>query len=130
MTGTSSTPSYDPIAAIGQRRDDALASIDAAANALSQDIANTTQTGPYLTQLTQRYQDLLAERNAIFMAATDDVLKLPSVIQAAGQLGAIAARMKAIATTLPAATNVLAEATGILSLGQQFAGVIATAQKA
>jgi hypothetical protein len=114
---------------IRKSRDTALKALGVSVTSVGDQIALTTQTGPYLDQLTKRYQDLMNERSAIREAATDAVLALPSVIRAAATLDSLSSKMKAIAQALPAATDVLSSATAVLSLGQQFSDVITNAQK-
>jgi hypothetical protein len=114
---------------IRSSRDTALGALEDALNSLGDAIAQTTQTGPYLSQLTKRYQDLMNEAATIRAAATDAVLALPGVIAAAAMLNTLSARMKTAAQALPNATNVVTGATAVLSLGQQFTDLIANAQK-
>lgn len=114
---------------IRSSRDTALGALEDALNSVGDAIAQTTQTGPYLSQLTKRYQDLMNEAATIRAAATDAVLALPSVIAAAAMLNTLSARMKTTAQALPNATNVVTSATAVLSLGQQFTDLIANAQK-
>ena len=117
------------IANIAASRDAALAAIDAASNSIANELAVAVTPGPYRDHLIQRQQDLTDEGNLITNAATTAVLALPSVIAAAAQLNALSTQMTAAAAALPAATSALNGATSILSFGQQFANVIATAQK-
>jgi hypothetical protein len=117
------------IANIRASRDTALAALDTSISVLGNQIAQTTTTGPYLDQLTTRYHELMTQRNAIFAAATDAVLRLPSVIAAAATLNSLASQMKTAAQALPAATNVLTGSASVLSLGHQFADTLATARQ-
>jgi len=119
-------PSLDEIR---NSRDRALAALGVAVTSIGDEIAATTQTGPYLDQLTKRYQDLMNERSAIRAAATDAVLALPSVLQAAATLNSLSSQMKKTAQALPKATHVLTTATAVLSLGQQFADAIANVSR-
>jgi hypothetical protein len=118
------------IADICAGRDAALAALGTAVTSLGDEIAQTVTTGPYLDQLTRRYQDLMDERAAIRTAATDAVLALPAVQAAAATLIALSAQMTATAGTLPTATSVLTTAGTVLTIGQQFADLIGAAQKA
>jgi len=111
-------------------RDSALDALSDAVTTIGAEIAQTTKTGPYLDQLTKRYQDLMNERALIRAAATDAVLALPFVIAAVAKLNELSSNMKTTAQELPAATNKLTQAAAVLSLGQQFSDVIANAQKA
>jgi hypothetical protein len=113
---------------IRNSRDAALAALDGSISTVGNQIAQITTTGPYLDQLTNRYHDLMTQRNAIFAAATDAVLSLPSVIAAAATLNSLASQMTTVAHALPAATNVLTGSASVLSLGQQFADTLATAR--
>jgi hypothetical protein len=113
---------------IRNSRDAALAALDGSISVVGNQIAQTTTTGPYLDQLTTRYHDLMTQRNAIFAAATESVLSLPSVIAAAATLNSLANQMKTVAQALPAATNILTGSASVLSLGQQFADTLATAR--
>jgi hypothetical protein len=117
------------IASIIASRDAALAAIDAASNSVANELAGAVTPGSYRNLLIQRQQDLTDEGNLITNAATNAILALPSVIAAAAQLNALSTRMTATAAALPAATSKLNGATAVLSFGQQFANVIATAQK-
>jgi hypothetical protein len=117
------------IAEIRAARDSVLQGINAALNAVGNEIAQTAQTGPYLDALTKRYEDLRSERAAIFAAATEAVLSLPGVVAAVGELSGLAQRMTQTAGELPQATKLLQTASSILSLGQQFANTVANAQK-
>jgi len=109
-------------------RDVALAALDASISVVGSQIAQTTTTGPLLDQLTTRYHELMTQRNAILAAATTAVLNLPSVIAAAAELNILANQMKTVARALPTATSVLTGSASVLSLGQQFADTLATAQ--
>jgi hypothetical protein len=110
-------------------RDAALDALADAITALGNIIAQTTQKGPYLDQLTRRYQELMNLRNAIWAATTDPVLAVPNIVAAAATLNTLSAQMKTTAQELSDATNVLAKTATVLSLGQQFSYLIATAQK-
>ncbi len=112
-----------------QTRDDALQALEGCINAVGHAIARTTQTGPYLDQLTKRFQDLKNESASIWASATDQVLALPEVLAAAATLSTLASNMKAAAQALPNATSVLNGTASVLSFGQQFADAIASAQK-
>jgi len=117
---------------IRRSRDTALTALNTSIEVLSDRIAQTTTTGPLLTQLTTRFDDLMAERNAILAAATDTVLQLPEVAAAAATLISLANQMNTVAQNLPTATNViniLAESTSVLSSAQHFANTLATAQQ-
>jgi hypothetical protein len=114
---------------IRNSRDTALDALGIAVTSVGDQIAQTIKTGPYLDQLTKRYQDLMNERSAIRAAATDAVLALPSVIGAAAKLNSLSSKMKTIAQALPNATDVLTRATTVLSLGQQVSDFITKAQK-
>lgn len=120
------SPSIDYIRA---SRDAALAALDTSISTIGNQIAQTTTPGPYLNQLTKRYQDLMNERAAIFAAATEAVLALPSVMAAAATLNKLSGQLNTAAQALPAATNVLTGSASVLSLAQQFADTLATAQK-
>lgn len=110
-------------------RDTALVALGVAVTTIGDQIAITTQAGPYLDQLTKRYQDLMNERSALREAATDAVLALPSVTRAAATLNSLSSQMDMTAQSLVRATDTLIRATGVLSLAQQFADLIANAQK-
>jgi hypothetical protein len=114
---------------IRSHRDTALEALGIALVKVGDQIAQTTASGPTLDQLTRRNQDLMDQRAAIRAAATDEVLALPAVIAAATALGALSAEMKTVAQALPAAASLLTGAATVLSLGQQFADLIAKAQK-
>jgi hypothetical protein len=117
---------------IRNSRDTALAALETSIDVLGNQIAQTTTTGPLLTQLTTRFNDLMAERNAILAAATDAVLQSPEVAAAAATLNGLANQMNTIAQNLPTATNVvnvLAGSTTVLSSAQHFANTLATAQQ-
>jgi hypothetical protein len=116
------------ISAIRVSRDAALQSLDQAFDAVGDLIAQTTQIGPYLDALTKRYEDIRRERDAIFRSATDAVLALPSVTAAAATLNGLAENMTKRAAELRDATKLLMTAGALVSLGQQFADVIAKAQ--
>jgi len=120
------TPTIDDIR---NYRDTALDALGVTVTSISDEIALTTHSGPYLDQLTKRYQDLMNERFAIRAVATEAVLALPSVIGAAAKLNSLSSKMKTAAQALPSATDVLTSATTVLSLGQQFSDFIAKAQK-
>ncbi len=122
-------PPLSSIDDIRKCRDAALESLGAAVTSLGDEIALTTDTGPYLDQLTRRYQDLMNERAAIREMATDAVLALRAVIEAATQLNSLSTQMRRTAQQLPNATSVLAIATTVLSLGQQFTDLIAQATR-
>jgi hypothetical protein len=115
---------------IRNARDTALDALSDAVTTIGNQIAQTTKTGPFLDQLTKRFQDLMNERAAIRAAATDAVLALPFVIAAAAQLKELSTDMKTTAKELPAATKVLTKTAAVLSLGQQFSDIVANAQKA
>jgi uncharacterized protein YoxC len=117
---------------IRRSRDTALEALNTSIEVLSNQIARTTTTGPLLIQLTTRFDDLMAERNAILAAATDAVLQLPEVVAAAAALISLADQMNAVAQNLPRVTNVinvLAGSTSVLSSAQHFANTLATAQQ-
>jgi hypothetical protein len=117
---------------IRRSRDTALAALDTTIEVLGKLIAQTTTTGPLLTQLTTRFDDLMTERNAILAAATDAVLHLPAVVAAAATLVSLANQMNTVAQNLPTATNVINVLTGgtsVLSSAQHFANTLATAQQ-
>ena len=114
---------------IRRSRDAALDALDDVMDEIDNEIAQTTRTGGYLTQLTKRYQDLKSEYAAISMAATFAVLAQPTVIAAAATLNTLSTQMKATAKELPDATDVLTKTAAVLALGQQFSDVIANAQK-
>ncbi|HEU0157442.1 MAG TPA: hypothetical protein VFQ82_15325 [Stellaceae bacterium] len=117
-------PSIDDIR---NARDAALDALADAVATIGNQIAQTTTTGPFLDQLTKRYQDLMNERSMIRAAATETVLSLPAVIAAAAQLTQLSTDMKRTAQELSDATTTLNKATTILSLGQQFSDVLASA---
>jgi hypothetical protein len=89
------------IAGIIGSRDTALAALGVSVTAVGNEIAQTTQSRPYLDRLTNRYQDLMNERAAIRAAATDAVLALPDVIAAAAELNNLATDMNTTAHALP-----------------------------
>jgi hypothetical protein len=122
-------PRQQAIEAIRASRDAALDALDSAVTSVGNEIVHTIQTGPYLNQLTRRYQELMNERAAIRSAATDTVLGLPRVMAAAASLEALATRMQAAALTLPGAANMLLPAATVLSLGQQFVDAVVSAQQ-
>jgi hypothetical protein len=72
---------------------------------------------------------LVNEAAALRAAATDAVLALPEVTQAATALTSVSQRMQKVAQRLPAAKDVLATTAATLSLGQQFVDLIVNAQK-
>jgi hypothetical protein len=111
-------------------RDTALAAFDSSIEVLGSKIAQTTTTGPFLDQLTARFDDLMSERNSILAAATEAVLQLPEVVAAADTLNSLANKMKTAAQALPRATNILTRSSSVLALGQQFADTLATARQA
>ena len=119
----------DQIDEIRSSRDAALDALDTSIISIGDRIAVTTTVGPFLDQLTKRHQDLVREHDAISRAATDAVLALPTVIAAAAALRTLSASMQMTAQDLPNATKVLTTTAKILSLGQQFVDLIATAQK-
>ena len=112
-----------------QSRDDALQALEDCFNAVGHVIAQTTKTGPYLDQLTKRFQDLRNERTSIRAAATVQVLALPEVLAAANTLNVLSSNMIAVAQELPNATDVLNGTASVLSCAQQFADAIAGLQK-
>jgi len=114
---------------IRRSRDAALDALDDVIDEIDNEIAQTTKTGPYLAQLTMRYQDLRNEYAHISITATFAVLAQPGVIAAAATLGTLSAQMQTTAQELAAATNVLVKTAAVLALGQQFSDVIANAQK-
>jgi hypothetical protein len=118
-----------PIDDIRNSCDAAIAALDSAFNSVNAEIVKPGSAGAYLQQLIQRQTDLTTERTAIRNAATAAVLALPSVIAAAAQLTTLSDQMTTAAQALPTATNVLTGATSVLSAGQQFANLLATAQK-
>jgi hypothetical protein len=120
-------PTIDSIRA---SRDIALSALNDAFNTVGREVARTTQPGPYLDRLTNRYDALGDEREAILAAATDAALALPDVVAAAATLASLASQMNTTAAALPMATDVLTKSATVLSLGQQFVDTIATAQKA
>jgi hypothetical protein len=77
--------------------------------------------------LLERDRALIDEANAIDAAATDEVLALPGVIQAASTLSSLAQKMKKVAQNLPQVTKLLDNTASILNLGQQFADSLANA---
>jgi hypothetical protein len=117
----------DPVAAIRQCRDDALTVLQAAIDQVERQIAATTERGPFLTRLLERDRALIDEANAIDSAATDAVLALPELIQAAGTLSSLAKKMTTVAQNLPQVTKLLDTTASILTLGQQFADTVAKA---
>jgi hypothetical protein len=114
---------------IRKSRDTALNALEDSLTAVGNEIAVTTTTGPVLTRLTTRNTDLMNTAAGIRAAATDVVLALPSVVAAAATLSGLSSQMKTTAATLPAVTNFLTGTATVLSLGQQFADVIAGSQK-
>jgi hypothetical protein len=114
---------------IVQSRDEALGALENCFNAVGDAIAQTIQTGPYLDQLTKRFQDLKNERASIRASATDEVLALPEVLAAAATLSALSSKMTTVAQALSKAASVLNVTASVLSFGQQFADAIASAQK-
>jgi hypothetical protein len=109
---------------IRANRDAAMAALNAAYNAVGDALAQDIKGGPSQDDLSARWEALNAERAAIMKAATDEVLELPSVIAAAGELGTVSAAMTAEAAKLKGATNVLKTADSVLALGQQFTGLL------
>jgi hypothetical protein len=122
-------PRPQAIEAICASRDAAIDALDSAVTSVGSEIVHTIQTGPYLHQLTRRYQDLMNERSAIRSTATDAVLGLPGVMAAAATLGSLSTQMQATAVTLPEATNLLLPTATVLALGQQFVDAVASAQR-
>jgi len=59
---------------IRRSRDAALDALDDVIDEIDNEIAQTTKTGPYLAQLTKRYQDLRNEYAHISITATFAVL--------------------------------------------------------
>ena len=57
------------------------------------------------------------------------MLALPNVVDAAATLANLSGQMTTAAAAIPNATDLLSKTATLLSLGQQFADVIATAQK-
>ena len=114
---------------IRRSRDAALDALDDVMDEIDNEIAQTTKTGPYLVQLTKRYQDLKNEYAHISMTATFEVLAQPGVVAAAATLNTLSAQMKTTAQELPAAANVLGKTAAVLALSLQFSDVIANAQK-
>ncbi len=123
-------PRQQAIEAIRASRDAALDALDSAVTSVGNEIVHTIQTGPYLNQLTRRYQDLMNERAAVRSAATDTVLGLPHVMAAADSLELLARQMRSAAQTLPGAANMLLPTATVLSLGQQFVDAVVSAQRA
>lgn len=119
-------PTVDDIRA---SRDRAVSALEDSLISVGNEIAQTTTTGPFLNRLTKRNQDLMNGAAAIRAAATDAVLALSSVAEAAATLITLSTQMRTAAGALPAATNVLVRTATVLSLGQQFADLIASAQK-
>jgi hypothetical protein len=117
----------DPVAAIRQCRDDALTTLQAAIDQVERQIAATTERGPFLTRLLERERALIDEANAIDAAATDAVLALPDVIQAASTLSSLTKEMTTVAQNLPQVTKLLETTASILNLGQKFADSLAKA---
>lgn len=118
------------IDSIRTSRDTALSALNDAFNTIGREVARTTKLGPYLDRLTDRYDALGDEREAILTAATDAALGLPEVVAAAAILADLASQMNTTAAELPKATDLLIKSATVLSLGQQFVDTIATAQKA
>ena len=114
---------------IRRSRDAALDALDDVMDEIDNEIAQTTKPGPYLTQLTKRYQDLRNEYAHISMTATFAVLAQPGVVAAAATLSSLSAQKKTTAQELPEATSVLTKTATVLALGHQFSDVIANAQK-
>jgi hypothetical protein len=110
-------------------RDAALSSLGESVEAVSNNIATTTETGTVLDRLIERRQDLSNKREAIRTAATDAVLEMPTVLAAAQTLNRLATGMQAEAAALPNAANFLASTARILTLGQNFLEIIASGQR-
>jgi hypothetical protein len=116
---------------IGSSVNTALAALDTAIDALSDQITQTPD-GPVFKQLMARHDDLVDEKNALLAAATAAVLALPQVVAAAATLNTLAKQMNTAAQKLPAATkvvDVLAGSTTVLSSAQRFGNTLATAQQ-
>ena len=109
---------------IRANRDAALAALDAAYNAVGAELEQTTAPGPKQDALNARYDALDAQRAAIVTAATDQVLGLPSVVAAAGQLAMLSAEMTTEAKKLTGATDVLKATASVLALGQKFSEML------
>ncbi len=120
----------ETIDAIRADRNQALDALEDALVSVDREIENTDSADlAYLKQLKNRSQSLMDERTTIMDAASVAILSMPSVVAAADQLNAIAAKMKATAQEIPNATDKLTKATAILSLGQKFTDLIASTQK-
>jgi hypothetical protein len=111
---------------IRANRDAALAALNDAYNAVGSALEQATESGPALTALNKRYDALDAQRAAIMKAATDAVLKSPTVIAAAGQLATLSAEITTVAKALPHATDVLKATAPVVALGQKIAGLFAS----
>lgn len=114
---------------ITQAQNAASAALQAAYDAIGQEIARTSERGQYLTSLITRHQALQDQLDEIDTAALTAVLNLPNVAAAVAQLNSLSGQMKQRAAELPGATSVLTKATDILSLGQQFTALLGSAQK-
>lgn len=114
---------------IRSSRDMALDALEDSLISVGNEIAETTIVGPFLTRLTTRNTALMNEAAAIRAAATDAVLALPEIITAAAALNRLSAKMETAAQALPNATNLLSGTATVLSLGQQFADLLASVQK-
>jgi hypothetical protein len=124
------TPKLDEIASdLRKSRDDSLAALQVAIDRVEHEIATTDQVGPFLKRLADRDDALVNEAAALRAAATEAVLALPEVMQAATALTSVSQRIQKVAQRLPAAKDVLATTAATLSLGQQFVDLIVNAQK-
>jgi hypothetical protein len=119
----------DDPASLRKSRDDAIAALEVGIDKVEHELATTTQVGPYLKRLSDRDDALINEAAAIRAAATDAVLALPEVVQAAAKLANVSQKMQDVAKKLPAAKDVLTSTATVLSLGQQFVDLTVNAQK-
>lgn len=122
-------PKLDNVAAdLRKSRDDALTALQGAIDRVEDEIATTDQKGPFLKRLADRDDALVNEAAAVRAAATDTVLGLPEVIQAAATLANVSQQMQTVARNLPTATDVLTTTATVLSLGQQFVDLVVNVQ--
>jgi hypothetical protein len=106
-------------------RDAALHALNDVMDEIDAKIAETTQQGPYLRQLWQRYEGLDKEYNNIIKAADLAILHDPDVAFAVDTLESLAAEMKKTAEEETDASKLLEKGTQVLSLSQRFSDMIA-----
>jgi hypothetical protein len=118
------------IDAIRAARDAQLEGLGVAIDRVRQEIARYSRNDAYLDRLVTRRTTLTNEMAAVRAAATDEVLALPGVIDAAGRLGALGKQMQDRAAEMPRAKDLLTKASQILTIAQKFIDLVASIQKA